>query len=63
MKWIEQFAGRPGVKRMAVENFLMSLDDLSEREAKQNLAQDARLYKWNKETKKAIRDGIKYYFG
>jgi len=60
---IEELASRPDVRRIAVENFLMSLDDLTHAEAVANLHLDAGLYKWNSQTKKAIREGIKLYYG
>lgn len=54
---IEQFASRPGVKRIAVENFLMSVggDEWFDR---MNLKSDTKLYNWNKATFDAISDGI-----
>ena len=58
LKEILRFAGRPGVKRMAVENFLGSLADMSSPLAMANLSLDARWYGWNKATVWAIRDGI-----
>jgi len=56
---IKQFADREKVRKIAVENFLMTLPD-SERVALANLEYDRRLYKWNVETVRAIRDGIKF---
>lgn len=54
---IGKLASRAGVRKIAVENFLMSMgDDASA--ARANLGQDARDYKWNSATQKAIRDGI-----
>lgn len=62
MRWleseeIEKFAGRKGVRRIAVENFLMSMGD-DEYIASMNMIQDTQLYRWNRETIKAIKDGI-----
>ena len=56
---ISKLASRAGVKRIAVENFLGSLGDLTKSEAFGNLNLDARSYKWNAATVKAISDGIK----
>ena len=55
---IEELASRDTVKRIAVENFLSSLDSLTKDNAISNLKKDARLYRWNAETVRAIRDGI-----
>ena len=56
---IERFAKRRGVKRIAVENFLMSVTACrTRRNALGNVNLDARLYKWNSATQNAIRDGI-----
>lgn len=60
---IEKFAGREGVKRRAVENFLCSLSGGTKSEALGNLRQDARDYRWNAPTQKAISEGIKAIFG
>ena len=59
---IEKLANRKGVKRIAVENFLYSIGDLSYGESIQNLNLDSRLYKWNAATRNAISAGIKRYF-
>lgn len=56
---IEELANREGVRKIAVENFLTSLGGLTKGEALANLKMDAKLYKWNSATQKAIRDGIK----
>lgn len=57
---IEKLSNRPSVRRIAVENFLMTLtNNPDEYSALANLQMDAKLYKWNKETVKAIKDGIK----
>lgn len=49
---------RTGIKTVAVENFLGTLDGLTYQEAMMNLAQDAKSYGWNAETVAAIRAGI-----
>lgn len=54
---IKKFASRKGVRRIAVENFLMSMGS-NYMNANLNLEIDVRLYKWNKRTIKAINDGI-----
>lgn len=54
---IERFASRSGVKRIAVENFLMSMGNDSYN-ATNNMYQDAAVYQWNGKTTKAILDGI-----
>lgn len=57
---IEKLAERIGVKKIAVENFLMSMtNNESEKLARGNLFLDAQMYKWNGKTIKAISDGIK----
>jgi len=56
-KEIEELATRPNVRKVAVENFLMSMGT-DERTAMLNLSYDSGLYKWNIATVKAIRDGI-----
>jgi len=55
---IEKFASRAGVKKIAVENFLMSMGD-NPINAQLNLGIDTRLYSWNSQTVKAIQDGIR----
>lgn len=59
---IEAYASRPRVKRVAVENFLMSLEGLTHKEAVDNCMLDARTYKWNHETVGAIREALVEYF-
>ena len=56
-KQIEKLAGRKGVKKIAVENFLstMGTDTL---EVTLNLHADAKSYKWNAATINAIKSGI-----
>jgi len=56
---IEKFACRRNVRRIAVENFLMTVDNNdSLGDALANLGMDAGLYKWNRETVGAITKGI-----
>ena len=50
------------VKQIAVENFLGSLEGMNRLEAQANLDMDARLYRWNAATVKAIRAGINKHF-
>lgn len=55
---IEQFASRPNARRIAVENFLMSMG--SDKEvAIANLTLDTKAYGWNTATTGAILAGIK----
>ena len=54
---INKLASRKNVKKIAVENFLMSMGD-NEFEAILNLGYDRDLYHWNNETVQAINDGI-----
>lgn len=55
---IIELSSRPGVKRVAVENFLMSLNDSTYQEMVGNCEMDAASYKWNTATVGAIREGI-----
>ncbi len=56
---IEKLASRCGVKRIAVENFLISITANPDRNcATQNAYFDQILYGWNGVTLKAILDGI-----
>ena len=58
---IEKLASRKGVKRIAVENFLMTMHHggIIEPLVRCNLDMDARAYRWNAATVKAISDGLK----
>jgi len=57
---IDKLSSRKGVRKIAVENFLISVHNNSTiYDAQMNLRQDSKIYGWNKETIKAIRDGIK----
>lgn len=60
---IEELARQPKVRRIAVENFLSSLDGLDYQGAKANLEMDAASYRWNEETVGAIWTGILEHFG
>jgi len=60
---IELMATRKGVRKIAVENFLGSLDGLQGWEIIANLKNDARLYKWNATTVNAIKAGIVFLNG
>jgi hypothetical protein len=56
---INYLASRKNVKVIAVENFLMDVTSNGNIcDAYSNLELDARLYKWNASTVKAIQDGI-----
>jgi hypothetical protein len=57
---ITGLARRSGVRKIAVENFLMSMSlaGVSLSDAYANLALDARAYGWNAATQAAIRQGI-----
>ena len=65
---LNKLATRKGAKEIAVKNFLSScpIDDSPPYGAKgnagSNLSSDARAYKWNAATQKAIRDGLKLMF-
>lgn len=62
-KRIQELANRSGVKKIAVENFLMSVSaNASVYEALANLHCDAKSYKWNAKTVSAIRTGIEEHF-
>lgn len=55
---IEVFANRKGVRKIAVENFLMNMGFVY-KHAIGNLILNTAMYGWNSETYKAIEDGIK----
>lgn len=55
---IEKLASRANVSKIAVENYLMSLTG-NESADRYNVTADARSYKWNAATVKAIQDGIR----
>lgn len=54
---IASLSSRPGVKKMAVENFLASMGNDSHG-AWENLRADMSSYRWNEDTVQAISDGI-----
>jgi hypothetical protein len=60
---IAQLASSPKVRRIAVENFLMTMGAVSFQEAKANLEMDAAAYRWSEETYGAIWTGILETFG
>jgi len=56
---IKRFSSRKGVKKTAVENFLLSVhNNITKSVALDNLFYDAKIYKWNAATVRAILDGI-----
>jgi hypothetical protein len=55
---INHLANGKNVRRIAVESFLGTLSGLNRRQAEANLAMDAKLYRWNRETVSAIQEGI-----
>jgi hypothetical protein len=55
---IADLASREGVDLAAVENFLGTLDGLTQSEALANLELDAVAYGWNTATGRAIQQGI-----
>lgn len=59
---IQQLSGRTGVRKLAVQNFLMTLRGMTEGQALLNLKQDATSYRWDSITQKAIREGIAEFF-
>lgn len=60
---IKEFAERPNVKKVAVENFLISFPlDIGELANYQNVLMDSRLYKWNSNTIRVIKDGLHLAF-
>lgn len=54
---ISELASRTGVRKIAVENFLSTMGE-DEDDARYNLIEDARSYKWNMATINAIMRGI-----
>ena len=56
---IKEFSTRPGVRQVAVENFLMTVHhNLEPSRAFLNLIRDVRAYRWDDVTANAIIDGI-----
>lgn len=59
LKEIQELASRPGIKKKAVENFLLTVHiNTSEPAAYLNMIRDAEMYNWNMETQEAIYEGI-----
>ena len=54
---INKLASRKNVRKMAVENFLMTMGDNLVK-ARFNLSADTKYYKWNSVTVQAINAGI-----
>ena len=59
---IKDLATRKDVKTIAVQNFLGTLGGSTAYEARKNFEADAKSYRWNGATKKAIRDGLAKHF-
>jgi hypothetical protein len=60
---IEKLASRAGVRRVAVENFLGTLDPASGSSGNfRNLWSDQEVYRWNASTVRAIEKGIDLAF-
>lgn len=63
LQFVEKQASKKSIKKIAVENFLMSVgQNQTEYNAKQNLYADAQSYKWNSATINTIYKGIEKYF-
>lgn len=61
---IDELASRHGVRRVAVENFLISMPrELTWEMQYENLRRDARMYRWNIATRAAIAEGIQRVYG
>lgn len=59
LKEIEKFIAKEGVRKIVVENFLLTVhNNPNELAAYINLDMDRKLYNWNAETIQAIKDGI-----
>jgi len=57
---IAKYAERPGVRKIAVENFLSTLGQAGNmRNEFLNMRADAKVYRWNDATLGAIEDGIR----
>jgi len=64
LKKIEELAGRKGVRRIAVENFLFSADlTMGFSIHMANLDLDTKLYRWNAATRNAIATGLRKMYG
>ena len=63
IEYIQKQSNKKGVKKIAVENFLMSLDkDYSIQDTKSNLFLDGSSYKWNSKTIETIYKGIDKFY-
>ncbi len=63
IEYVEKVSNKKGVKKIAVENFLMSLDkDYSYQDTKANLYNDSQSYKWNYKTIETIGKGINLFY-
>ena len=59
---IIELAKKPGVKQIAVENFLITVDhNIDKMSAELNLEMDAKSYGWNQATISAIKEGIRLW--
>ena len=56
---INKFASRRGVSKEAVLKFFSNISD-SPLEVGQQMLDDARLYRWNEATFRAIQDGVMF---
>jgi len=62
-KTIEKLANRKNAKKIAVENFLGTINsEMTEGDCYANLSLDTKLYEWNSATVNAIRRGINLLF-
>jgi hypothetical protein len=59
---IQELANQEGVRKVAIENFLGTLGDMTENEAMANLVQDAKVFRWNTLTIRVIQQGIRESF-
>lgn len=57
---LERFASRANARRVAVENFLGTLDGLTYTEALKNLEADRKGYGWKSPTVSAILAGLNF---
>lgn len=59
---IMELSSWEGAKTIAVENFLSTLSGMTQDEAIGNLVLDAKSYRWNTITVRAIEQGIREFF-
>lgn len=57
-----ELASQDGVDQRAVENFLGTLEGMTEDEATANLVQDAKSFRWDTLTVRVIQQGIREHF-